>query len=196
MASKPQPNIILASGSVARKEVLAQLGLPFTVEVSGYEEDMTRELTPRQMVRLFSREKARAVARKHPGAVVIGVDTIVVLAGRKLGKPKNEAEARRMLRALSGKTHWGLTGITVTDLERKKEHSKIVKTVVTLKNLSKKEIEGYVATGEPLSHAGAYAIQGKGAALVTGITGDYHNVAGLPLSALVELLPIFGVEIF
>ncbi len=188
--------IILASASPRRKELLEKIILKFDVEPSDYEEAFNTHLIPHELVKTLSREKAEAVARKHRYAVIIAADTIVVLGGKIMGKPHSATEARKMLRALSGKPHAVITGFTIIDAEKNKTLSKSVETKVYLKKLTLKEIDAYVKSGEPLDKAGAYAIQGVGSVIVERIEGDYYNVVGLPLSALSDGLKEFGIDIW
>jgi septum formation protein len=187
--------IILASASPRRKELLEKIGLKFAVESSDFKEQITTSLEPQELVMKNSLAKARAVANKHRKALVIAADTIGVFRGKILGKPRAAAGARKMLQALSGKSHLVITGVTIIDTESGKVFSKSVTTKVYFKKLSSKEIEDYVKTGEPLDKAGAYAIQGLGSVIVAKIEGDYYNVIGLPLNALAEGLKQFGVAV-
>ena len=187
--------IILASASPRRKELLEKIGLKFEVEPSNYAEDMHSRLSPDKLARAISLEKARAVARKHKNAIVIAADTFIVFRGKIMGKPNTEAEARKMLMALRGKSHSVITGFTILDTEENKVLTKSVETVIHIKKLTPEEIDGYVKSKEPLDKAGAYAIQGLGSVIVERIEGDYFNVMGLPLSALSESLTEFGIHI-
>ena len=187
--------IILASASPRRKELLEKIGLKFEVEPSNYAEDMRSGLSPDELARAISLEKARTVARRHRNAVVIAADTFIVFNGKIMGKPGTEAEARKMLTRLRGKPHSVITGFTILDVDSGKVLTKSVETVVHIKNLSREEIEAYVKSGEPLDKAGAYAIQGLGSIIVERIEGDYFNVIGLPLSTLAEGLEEFGIHI-
>jgi septum formation protein len=187
--------IILASSSPRRKEILGKTGLKFKVDESDYEERIDDSLKPHELVRFLSREKARDVARRHGSALVIAADTIVVLRGRFLGKPRSEEQAREMLNALSGKAHSVISGFTIIDTVSKKEASGSVESKVFFQRLSMEEIEAYLRSGEPFDKAGAYGIQGLGAVLIKKIEGDFFNVMGLPLTALTESLKKFGVNV-
>jgi septum formation protein len=187
--------IILASASPRRKELLEKIGLKFEVEPSNYAEDMHSNLSPDELARAISLGKARAVARKHKNAIVIAADTFIVFRGKIMGKPNTEAEARKMLLTLKGKSHSVITGFTIMDTEENKVLTKSVETVIHIKKLTPKEIDAYVKSKEPLDKAGAYAIQGLGSVIVERIEGDYFNVMGLPLSALAESLTEFGIHI-
>jgi len=188
--------LVLASASPQRKELLAKLGLKFEVEPSNYEEEAPPStISPHDLAKQNSLAKARAVAAKYQGAIVIAADTIGVFQGKILGKPHTEAEAKKMLKILSGRSHLVITGFTIIDDESGKTISKSVATKVYFRKLTPKEIDAYIKTGEPLDKAGAYAIQGLGSIIVEKIEGDYFNVIGLPLSALAESLKEFGVKV-
>ncbi|MDO8576158.1 MAG: Maf family protein [bacterium] len=186
--------VILASVSPWRKKILSTTGIPFSVEESGHEEDMSLPLTPRVLARRLALSKAETVAKRHKDAVVIGADTFAMFRGKLLGKPHTAERATDMLTMLSGKTHTLLTGFAIVDSKTGRHVSKTVGTRVTLRKLSHAEISAYVKTGEPLKAAGAYVIQGQGAKLMEKTVGDINNIAGLPLSAVLEALKKFGVE--
>ena len=175
--------------------MLEKIGLKFEVEPSNYAEDMRSKLSPVELARAISLEKARVVARKHKSAIVIAADTFIVFGGKIMGKPNTEAEARKMLMTLRGKSHSVITGFTILDTEENKVLTKSVETIIHIRNLTPEEIDAYVKSKEPLDKAGAYAIQGLGSVIVERIEGDYFNVMGLPLSALAEGLKEFGVHI-
>ena len=186
--------IILASASPRREQLLRQAGCEFQVWPSRAEEDNAAALPPDELVRLHARIKAQAVAAEvQPGDIVIGADTIVVLAGKVYGKPESVATAESMLAELSGRTHSVWSGVAVFCQGRCLVDA--VETRVTLAQLSKEQIRRYVATGEPLDKAGAYAVQGRGALFVERLEGCYFNVVGLPLRALSRLLSQVGVEL-
>jgi septum formation protein len=187
--------IILASASPRRKEILEKTGLKFKVDESDYKEKVDPGLKPHELARFLSREKARHVARRYRNALVIAADTIVVFRGRLFGKPRNEEQAKEMLKAMSGKAHSVITGFTIIDTAGKKEISRSVESKVFFKRLSTDEIETYIISGEPLDKAGAYGVQGLGAVIVKRIEGDFFNVMGLPLNALTESLKKFGVNV-
>jgi septum formation protein len=187
--------IILASASPRREELLEKIGLKFEVEPSNYAEDMRSELSPDELAKSISLEKAKVVASKHKNAIVIAADTFIVFRGKIMGKPDTEAEAIKMLMTLRGKSHSVITGFTILDTDRNKVLTKSVETIIHIKNLTPEEIDVYVKSKEPLDKAGAYAIQGLGSVIVERIEGDYFNVMGLPLSALAEGLKEFGVRI-
>jgi septum formation protein len=175
--------LILSSGSPQRKAILEQLGVEFRVEVPDVEELAAGE--PRRVVAENALRKARAVAAA--GERVLGADTAVVLDGRVIGKPRDEAEAELFLRRLSGRTHQVLTGIALRS--GGDERTDVAVTRVRFRRLERRELDWYLATGEWEGRAGAYAIQGRGAALVEEIEGDYWNVVGLPVPALLRLAP-------
>jgi septum formation protein len=176
--------LILASGSPQRRAILEQLGVEFRVEVPEVEELSDGE--PRGVVRENALRKVRAVSAA--GQRVLGSDTAVVLDGRILGKPRDEREAETFLRRLSGRTHQVMSGIALREpggLER----SDVAVTRVRFRLLEQPDLDWYLPTGEWQGRAGAYAIQGRGAALVEEIEGDYWNVVGLPVAALLRLAP-------
>ena len=187
--------IILASASPRRKELLERIGLRFEVEPSNYEEDMNSGLEPHELTQKISLEKAEAVASKCKDAIVIAADTFFVFGGQILGKPHTEEDARKMLETISGNSHSVITGFSIIDTGKNKTLSKSVETKVYIRKLTMAEIDAYVKSKEPLDKAGAYAIQGLRAVIVERIEGDYFNVVGLPLSALVEALKEFGINI-
>jgi len=192
---RDQRQMILASASPRRKELLTLTGLKFRVDVSDYEEELHHRMPPHDLAKFLSREKAKAVSAKYRDAVVIAADTFIVFRGSLLGKPHTEEEAKRMLEMLNGKSHSVITGFTVFDTANRKRISRSVETRVFFKKLTPAEIDAYVRTGEPLDKAGAYAVQGLGSVIVRKIEGDYFNVIGLPLSALMDSLKKFGVYI-
>jgi len=187
--------IVLASASPRRKEILAKTGLPFRVDASDHDEKMDRGLSPRDLARRLSYQKAASVALRHKNAIIIAADTFIVFKGRIFGKPHTTAETRRMLKTLNGKKHSVITGFTIMDTATKKRLTRSVETKVYFRKMIPEEIDGYVRSKEPLDKAGAYAIQGLGAALIRKIEGDYYNVVGLPLSALVDGLKKFGIRV-
>lgn len=187
--------IILASASPRRKEILKITGLKFSVCVSDYEEDLSLKLNPRELARFLSRKKAETIAHKYKDTIIIAADTFIVFKNKLLGKPHVDREAEKMLKMLNGKAHSVITGFTIIDTDSGKKLSRSVETKVYFKKLSPEEIRAYVRSKEPLDKAGAYAIQGLGAVFIEKIEGDYFNVVGLPLCALVECLREFGVNV-
>ncbi len=185
--------IILASASPRRKEILKITGLDFDVCAGDYEEDLSLSLKPRQLARFISRKKAEAVAPKYKETIIIAADTFILFKDRLLGKPGTGKDAVKMLSTLNGKIHSVITGFTVMDTGSGRIISRSVETKVYFRKLTAEEIIAYVATGEPMDKAGAYAIQGLGAILIEKIDGDFFNVMGLPLCALTRSLKEFGV---
>lgn len=183
--------LILASSSPRRKELLEQVKLPFTISTSNVDETYDSHLSPVEIVQFLARKKAEAVFKNHRDSIVLGSDTIVVLDGKILGKPKNQSEAKQMLSSLSGRTHAVITGVAI--MSKEKEECFAVETLVTFYELTDFEIEYYVDTGEPFDKAGAYGIQGIGATLVKEIKGDYFSVVGLPIARTVRELAKFGL---
>ncbi|WP_066632605.1 Maf family protein [Desulfolucanica intricata] len=190
------PQIILASASPRRKELLEQLKLSFEIKVCPVDERIPKGVKPTEYVEYLAERKAQAVAIECSRGIIIGADTIVVKDNRILGKPDSPAQAVEMLNFLSNSIHEVLTGVAVIDAATGQKSIFSERTEVTFKDLSKEDIEGYVRTGEPLDKAGAYAIQGLGSVLVKGIKGCYFNVVGLPVSGLAEVLKNFNVRIF
>lgn len=185
--------IVLASQSPRRRQLLGQMGLEFTTQSPEIDESAFHGRDARDLVETLSREKARWVARQQtPDTLVIGADTVVVLDGAILGKPRDGAEAQAMLAALSGRDHQVFTGVTLCQGDRILTQAE--ETQVTFRPLTGQEIRQYVSTGEPMDKAGAYGIQGLGALLVERLEGDYFNVMGLPLCRLGEMLAQFGVR--
>ena len=179
--------LILASASPRRHELLTAVGLAHTVLTSEADETLPDGIAPADAVEMLSARKAEAVLPLAPkGALVIAADTVVALAGEILGKPRDEADARRMLTALSDGAHHVYTGVTVTDgVKTVTAHAC---TAVRMRKIAEAEIDAYIRTGEPMDKAGAYGIQGRAALFVSGIEGDYANVVGLPLSLLGDIL--------
>lgn len=191
-------NIILASASPRRKELLEQIGLSFTVIPAKGEERITKKL-PREVVMELSGQKAEEVAERlktqGTDALVIGADTVVVYQDRILGKPKDEQDAFFMLKNLSGKKHEVYTGVTLLDTAAGRRESFFERTEVVMYPIREEEIRSYIATGEPMDKAGAYGIQGIGAKFIQKIEGDYCNVVGLPLSRIYQEIKGKYIEI-
>ncbi len=189
-------NIVLASGSPRRQELLRLMGVTeFDIRVPETKEDYPAGLSPRQVVEYISREKADAAAKLcTPEEIVITADTMVFLDESRLGKPADQADALRMLTALQGRRHTVCTGVTVRQGDRCLTESE--STEVFFRPASQAELLGYIATGEPMDKAGAYGIQGKGSLLVEKIDGDFFNVMGLPVLRLSWMLAQFGVRFF
>lgn len=186
-------SLILASGSPRRREFFTRMGWTFTVVKPGTEERVHPGETPENYVRRNAEEKAAdalALSGIADRAVAVAADTIVVQDGRILEKPKDPADAHRMLRELSGRTHQVMTGLCIRTADAM--HSRTVVTDVEFKNLTDAEIDAYIRTGEPMDKAGAYAIQGLAAYMIRSVRGSYTNVVGLPLAETVEALAPFG----
>lgn len=185
-------NLILASGSPRRRELMSQVGLDFTVVTSDADENI-KEMEPEDYVRELSSIKAQSVleqyADKDDSVIVIGADTIVYHKGEILTKPKDEEDAFRILKSLEGQIHQVYTGVTICSTH--KNVSFYEKTDVWVYDMTDEEIRDYISTGEPMDKAGAYGIQGKFAAYIKGIEGDYNNVVGLPVARLVHELKTF-----
>ena len=179
-------SIVLASASPRRRELLQTAGIDFTVRVSDAAEYIAPGTPPQEAVQSLARQKAEAVAAQCPSDTVIGADTVVTLDGVILGKPRDAADAARMLHLLSGRTHEVYTGVCLCRAGYAETF--FACTRVTFYPLTDEEIDDYIATGEPMDKAGAYGIQGLGCTLVRGIEGDYCIVVGLPVASLVRLL--------
>ncbi len=176
-------SLILASRSPRRRHLLHQIGLSFQVRESGIAEEYQSHLTPSAYVRLLSQRKAAAVASTVENAFVVGADTIVVLGKTILEKPLDEADAEKMLYALSGRTHEVLTGFTILDRPSNRSVTEVERTKVTFRKLGKEEIRDYVRSGSPMDKAGAYGIQDDyGAVFVARVEGCFYNVVGFPLA--------------
>jgi septum formation protein len=187
--------ILLASASPRRRELLLSLGLRVLVMPSEVNESDRPGLSPRQLAEFFADAKASAVAPKTGRNVMVAADTVVDLDGVAFGKPSGPWEAAAMLRALSAREHFVHTAFVIVDGATERRYAEVVTTRVRFARLSEDEIEAYVASGEPLDKAGAYGIQGRGAALVAEIAGDFYTVMGFPLGAFVRSLPRLGLRL-
>ena len=185
--------LILASGSPRRRELLTLFGIPFVIRAADIDETMNPALPPETEVARVSRLKALAVPRGAED-VVIAADTIVVCGGKVLGKPHSPEQAQSMLRLLSGRDHQVMTGCTVAAPAGTETFTEV--TDLHFRVLTDAEIRRYVASGEPMDKAGAYGVQGKGALLVEKLNGDFFNVMGLPVLRLSRMLGRFGVSFF
>ncbi|MED1783674.1 Maf family protein [Brevibacillus fortis] len=194
MTKKNVP-LILASSSPRRRELLQTLGLSFTIITSDVDETTAEHLSAREVVEELSLRKAKEVASRLTEGVVLGSDTVVVLDGQILGKPVDEMDAYRMLSMLQGQEHTVYSGVALIDVETGRAEVSHSLTHVRIRALTEQEIKSYIATGEPMDKAGSYAIQGIGATIVEGITGDYFTVVGLPLGLTSTLLTRFGMPI-
>lgn len=190
-------NIILASGSPRRKEILENTNLQFSVITSDIDERIFENEEPIQLVLRLAFEKCMSVAQNNPSDLVIGADTIVVLDNEILGKPKDEEEAFNMLSKLSNREHQVITGMSIVNLENEKKIVDYAISNVKFKKLTDQDIKDYINTKECLDKAGSYGIQGYGALLVEEIKGDYFNIVGLPISKLSDILKInFDINLF
>lgn len=187
-----EPKIILASASPRRAELLKQIGVEFELVSSQAEERPHPDETPADYTMRIARAKVIAVARNREAGLVLGADTVVVLDGHLIGKPETVADARTMLRQLSGKWHAVLTGVALYDVETGHEVADYEKTLVKFAQLSDAEIDWYVRTGEPMDKAGAYGIQGLGGLFIDEIAGNYYNVVGLPIPLVYRLARRLG----
>ena len=193
--------LVLASASPRRQELLRNAGIPFVVQSTNIPEVPQPGEAPRAFAERMAREKALAVFRLRPNDFVLGADTIVVVDGEILGKPRDSTDAVRMLRLLSGRTHLVVTGVCLVGPQLSKddrrqgiglEDIRSETTLVTLGPLGDDDIHSYVSTGEPTDKAGAYAIQGRASRWVSRIEGDYFNVVGLPVSLVYKMLREHG----
>ena len=186
-------DLVLASGSPRRREILGQIGVKFRVSVSDVEEKPTAE-NPLDFPRENASQKALAVSRQDPSAVVLGYDTLVFLDGKPLGKPKDKEDALKMLQALNGRSHKVITGVAVAHggmlLDASQEE-----TEVFFRDSSLQELEEYVNSLDPMDKAGAYGIQTQGARLIRSIRGCYYNVVGLPVARTLEMLTNLKVKV-
>lgn len=185
------PPLVLASASPRRTRLLTMLGLAHEIRPARVSEVRRPGEAPETQVKRLAREKAVAVARDRPDALVLAGDTVVVLDGDVLGKPEDPDAAVETLLSLAGREHVVASGLALA-LPRGRVHARVDLARVTFRAFGRDLARMYVATGEPMDKAGAYGIQGRGAALVTRVEGDYHTVVGLPVSGLVELLSAAG----
>lgn len=186
--------IILASASPRRKQLLETLGITFICIRPEITEEIRNGESARQTAERLAQQKADFIEMPDEDSLIIAADTVVFCAGKILGKPKNEEEARQMLSLLSGRSHEVISAVCVKNsFGESVVQSEI--TAVFFRNLSQEEISGYIATGEPFDKAGGYGIQGKGSVLVTRIEGCYFNVVGLPLSRLYDMLKKQNIEV-
>lgn len=188
--------IILASTSPRRKELAQGMGLEFDVIPSKYEEDMTLKMSASQLVKTLSYGKAKEVAERIKSGIVIGVDTIVVFKGKKLGKPKNEKDAFGMLKSFSGKWQEVYSGVAIIDCKTGKEIRDYEVTKVKFRKMSDDEIWRYIKTGDPMDKGGAYGIQGLSSIFIERVEGCYFNVVGFPVYNVYKNLKKVGVNIF
>jgi len=187
-----KPELILASGSPRRAEILSQEGYQFQIAVAEVQEAAEPQLSPRELALLNAYRKARAIAKRYPDKLVLGADTVVALEGCYFGKPRTLDEARQFLRTLSGRTHQVVTGVCLIQQRIHRQKLFVDVTDVTFKKLSEKEIDEYLATIDPLDKAGGYAIQEQGDRIVAEVHGSRSNVIGLPLEKLEQALSQLG----
>jgi nucleoside triphosphate pyrophosphatase len=185
---------ILASSSPRRRELLTSIGLDFDVVPSHTPEEHQPGEAPEEYVARLSRDKANAIATKHRSQWVIAADTTVLLGDQLLEKPADKADAVRMLSLIAGQTHIVYTGVTLQNLDRQYRETRVAESEVRILPLSPSDVEWYVATGEPLDKAGAYAVQGIGAMFIESIHGSYTNVVGLPLAMLFQMMRKVGID--
>ena len=183
--------LILASGSPRRRQLLSEMGYRFDIRTPDVDEHV--DGPARDVVRVLSERKARAAAAGVDRGIVIASDTLVSLDGVPLGKPCDRDDARRMLRALSGREHEVFSGVCVLDAQSGRCETRVARTGVRFRELTDGEIEAYIDTGEPMDKAGAYAIQGGAGAFVTGLDGSFENVMGFPVDDVREMLEKFDV---
>lgn len=186
--------LVLASTSPRRKQLLHILGLDFTIVPSNVEEILDPSLSPRQQTEALALQKANAVAEQYPDAIVIGADTMVVVGHELLGKPKDEQDAKRMLKKLRGRMHTIVTGLALVDTKENRTLIKSVETYVWFRKIEPAEIQSYLEKEKPWDRAGAYSIQDMGSLFVEKIEGDYYGAVGLPLFALAKELKKLGVS--
>ena len=185
---------ILASSSPRRRELLASIGVEFDVIPSNVPEEHRRGEAPEEYVARLSRDKAQAIAPQHPDRWIIAADTTVLLGDQLLEKPTDKADAARMLTAIAGKTHVVYSGVTLQNARRNYRDTRVAETEVRMLALSPEDIAWYVASGEPLDKAGAYAAQGIGGIFIDSIHGSYTNVVGLPLALLFQMMRKAGID--
>jgi len=186
---------ILASSSPRRRELLTSIGLDFDVVPSHVPEEHQPGEAPEEYVARLSREKANAIAAKHPSAWIIAADTTVLLGDQLLEKPVDKKDAERMLSLIAGKTHVVYTGVTLQNVERGYRETRVAESEVRMLPLALEDVRWYVSTGEPLDKAGAYAVQGIGAMFIDSIHGSYTNVVGLPLAMLFQMMRKAGIDL-
>ncbi|MFC7393405.1 Maf family protein [Scopulibacillus cellulosilyticus] len=194
-----QRKLILASSSPRRRELIHTLGLPVEIKKNDVDETINKNMTPSEVVKELSLRKANAAyaacKEDNEHGIIVGSDTIVVLDGKRLGKPKNKDDAFHMLNMLQGNIHEVYSGIACIDSESGKTQVNDSMTRVKIKTLSSEQIKRYINTGEPMDKAGAYGIQGLGATFVKKIDGDYFTVVGLPLALLADMLGEFDIQV-
>lgn len=186
--------IILASKSPRRKFLLEQIGLKFDICESNYEEDMDAMDDPHALVKFLALNKAQDVARHYEDAIIIGADTFVIFNDKFIGKPKDEQDAKKMLQGFSGKKHEVVTGFAIIDTKNNVTINDVGSATVRFKKLCEEEIDSYIATGEPMTRAGAYGLMERAAVLIESVEGDFYSVIGLPLNKIYTNLLKLGVD--
>lgn len=186
-------NIILASGSPRRRELLTHLGVKFQVVLSGIDEN-SDETDPKKLAAELSLQKAQAVAKQHTKAIIIASDTVVALNDQILGKPTSPQQNAEFISTLAGCTHQVVTGVTIISPQLTQTNTE--STLVTFRSLSEQEVQFYVQSGEGTDKAGGYGIQGIGMGLIQRIEGDYSNVVGFPLSLVIQMLRSAGIKVW
>ena len=192
---KPVKQIILASGSPRRKEILEKTGIKFKIVKSNFKEYLDPKLTPHELSQKLSLEKAKAVFKKYKNCIIIAADTFVVCNNKILGKPKDKKDAKEMLKFLSNKSYLIITGFTIINNDLKKPITRSEETKVWMKKISTQDINDYVKTKEPFDKAGAYAIQGIAKKFIKKVKGNLSNAIGLPINSLLKELKKMGVEV-
>ena len=193
MYHPPVPRLVLASASPRRLELLSAAGFEVAVDPANVDETRMGDETPASYVLRLARLKAESVAARHPGQVVLGADTVVVVGGALLGKPRDADDASAMLRRLSGRAHHVMTGVAV--VAHGQTHAEVETTTVWVSEVSPADVAWYAASGEPLDKAGGYAIQGLASRFIPRIEGSYSNVVGLPVATVFRLMrraAVFG----
>jgi septum formation protein len=188
--------IILASTSPRRKELLKQIGINFKIIPSNYKEDINLKLSNTNLAKVLALGKAKDVSGKLKEGIVIGSDTFIVFKNKRIGKPKNKKEAKKILKMISGKKIKIYSGVAIIDIKKNNKITDCEITEIKMKKLTPGEIDSYIKTGEPLDKAGAFGIQGMGAVFIEKINGCYSNIVGLPLNNLYKNLSKLNINIF
>ncbi len=190
-----QKKVILASTSPRRKELMSRLKIDFQIVDSGYEEDMSLKMLPTALAKFLSMGKAKKAAKNYKDSIVVAADTFVTMGNKLLGKPQTKEVAVKMLQSLSNKTVQIITGLAIIDTSTNKHFSIVEIGKVKIKKLSKSEIENYINSGEPMGHAGAFAVQGLGGVFIEKISGDFNSIMGLPLFKVAKIFTKLGIKI-
>jgi len=185
--------IVLASRSPRRKKLLEQVGLEFEIFESNFDENSVKLADPIELAKFLALKKAEAAAAQYADAIIIGADSVVIFNGAALGKPRDAAEAKKILRELSGKENKGITGYAIIDVKNKIVINSHSEATVKFRDLSDEEIDEYIATGEPLDMAGAYGIMDRGATLMESVNGNFYSIVGLPINEVYFELRKMGV---